>query len=249
MINLLRRVRQSIIGSNKAMNYLLYALGEFVLIVAGILMALQINNWNEENNSRHVERQLLLGLKEELVTNKKELGVTLFQHQRALRSLTQVIELFGQQNKPPPEVMDSLIQRTFQVAIYTFTPRTGQLKSMINTGNIIHLQNQSLAAELSNLQDFMIEVTETHQPVHKIWHDYVSPLYNQYIQWGTYHSSYLPGKRIQQDFEGFFNDQEIERWLPHAWLWTNNIVHEEKSLMDYFEGLIVTVEEELLRGT
>ena len=47
MITLLRKLRMLFIEQNKVRNYILYALGEIILIVLGILIALQINNWNQ----------------------------------------------------------------------------------------------------------------------------------------------------------------------------------------------------------
>jgi hypothetical protein len=48
MIKLLRKIRQNLISEGKMVKYLKYAIGEIVLVVIGILIALQINNWNEE---------------------------------------------------------------------------------------------------------------------------------------------------------------------------------------------------------
>ena len=50
----------------KARKYLLYAVGEIALVVIGILIALQINNWNENSIQRAEERRILVDLKEEV---------------------------------------------------------------------------------------------------------------------------------------------------------------------------------------
>ncbi len=47
MIKFFRRIRQQLLTENKISKYLLYAIGEIVLVVIGILIALQINNWNQ----------------------------------------------------------------------------------------------------------------------------------------------------------------------------------------------------------
>ena len=52
MINFFRRIRQKLLSENKFSKYLVYALGEIVLVVIGILIALQINNWNEESKAK-----------------------------------------------------------------------------------------------------------------------------------------------------------------------------------------------------
>lgn len=61
MIKFYRKIRQNLIMENKTSKYLKYAIGEIVLVVIGILMALQINNWNEQNNK---EAKIVNTLKE-----------------------------------------------------------------------------------------------------------------------------------------------------------------------------------------
>ena len=57
MIKFLEKIRHKLLIENKFSKYLLYAIGEIILVVIGILIALQIKNWNEENKERRVEKQ------------------------------------------------------------------------------------------------------------------------------------------------------------------------------------------------
>ena len=59
MINFLRKIRQHLITQNKVSKYLLYAVGEIILVVIGILIALQVNNWNIDQKEREVEIRYL----------------------------------------------------------------------------------------------------------------------------------------------------------------------------------------------
>ncbi len=62
MLTFLRKIRKSLIDSGSAQKYLFYAIGEIALVVIGILIALQINNWNEERKDREMEKKLILEL-------------------------------------------------------------------------------------------------------------------------------------------------------------------------------------------
>ena len=55
MIKFFRKIRQRLLTENKFSKYLIYAVGEIVLVMIGILLALQVNNWNE--NRKEIERQ------------------------------------------------------------------------------------------------------------------------------------------------------------------------------------------------
>lgn len=71
MIKFFRKIRQRLINENRISKYLLYAIGEIILVVIGILIALQINNWNENRKSAKQEN---LYLKRLLSENKEEIG-------------------------------------------------------------------------------------------------------------------------------------------------------------------------------
>ena len=69
MIKLFRKVRQKMLSQNKFSKYLLYAIGEIVLVVIGILIALQINTWNEDRKERQVELKILHEIANNLSTD------------------------------------------------------------------------------------------------------------------------------------------------------------------------------------
>lgn len=59
MIKFFRKIRQNLLSEGKTGKYLKYAIGEIILVVIGILIALQINNWNENrNNISQAEKHL-----------------------------------------------------------------------------------------------------------------------------------------------------------------------------------------------
>ena len=69
MLKFFRTIRQKLIMENKTAHYLKYAIGEIVLVVIGILIALQINNWNESRKERVKEKEILLALADNLENN------------------------------------------------------------------------------------------------------------------------------------------------------------------------------------
>jgi hypothetical protein len=66
MIGFFRRIRKKLADDNQFLKYSRYAVGEIVLVMIGILLALQVNNWNEERKTRQKERKILLELKDNL---------------------------------------------------------------------------------------------------------------------------------------------------------------------------------------
>jgi len=73
MIKFFRKIRQNLIMENKTSQYFKYAIGEIVLVVIGILIALQINTWNEERKDNNTAMYLLNSLLQDLENDIEEL--------------------------------------------------------------------------------------------------------------------------------------------------------------------------------
>jgi len=69
MIKFFRKIRQTLLSENKFSKYLLYAVGEIVLVVVGILLALQVNNWNIQKAETKLETKVLKEIKSNLESN------------------------------------------------------------------------------------------------------------------------------------------------------------------------------------
>ena len=70
MITLFRKIRSALLESGQSRKYLLYAIGEMILVIVGILIALQINNWNEYRKERGKEVEVLRSLAHNLESNR-----------------------------------------------------------------------------------------------------------------------------------------------------------------------------------
>ncbi len=73
MIKFFRHIRKSLLNEGKMSKYVKYAIGEIVLVVIGILVALQINNWNEANKTKQLETKILKEFHNNLTLDLKEI--------------------------------------------------------------------------------------------------------------------------------------------------------------------------------
>jgi hypothetical protein len=81
MIPFFRKIRKKMADDNKPLKYARYAIGEIILVVIGILIALQINNWNEERKNRIIENDTLSSLKEDLESALVQLNEKIAQNE------------------------------------------------------------------------------------------------------------------------------------------------------------------------
>ena len=75
MINFFRKTRKKLADDNKPLKYMRYAIGEIVLVVIGILIALSINNWNERVKNEQKEKDHLVNLLQELKLDELKLNI------------------------------------------------------------------------------------------------------------------------------------------------------------------------------
>lgn len=153
MIKFFRKIRQSLLMENKTSKYFKYAIGEIILVVIGILIALQINNWNESRKLENSKQKLMLALKNELVNNKNELDNYLLELHESNSKFNKVL-LYS--------VGDYAIQSDslkYYLSEMTYGRTLSLLNSVqeeaINSGKF-EMLSDSLKQNLSKLKDYTI---------------------------------------------------------------------------------------------
>ena len=86
MIKFFRGIRKKLISENMVNKYLLYAIGEIVLVVLGILIALQINNWNNERIAHNQMISFLIELKNDLQRDTTNFSRSISIYQQIIKS-------------------------------------------------------------------------------------------------------------------------------------------------------------------
>lgn len=150
-MQLFRNIRQNLLAQGRVARYLTYAVGEIVLVVVGILIALQINNWNELRKERNREDKFLMSLKADLMVDLESLDNAI-----ALRTAKVVcanLLLRPQEIDTRSEVRraDSLIAGL--LGWIRFVPRTNTLDELISTGNLNIIGNESIKTMLLALRE------------------------------------------------------------------------------------------------
>ena len=95
MITFFRRMRYDLMEKNKTRKYLKYAIGEIVLVVIGILIALQINNWNENRKNLIIENTLYSSIISDLKVDEEKLNI-LLDDKKAFQEL--LFQIFNESN-------------------------------------------------------------------------------------------------------------------------------------------------------
>ena len=161
-------MRQRLVSENKFSKYLLYAIGEIILVVIGILIALSINNWNENRKSRLLEQELLTQLQSEFISNLEQLDQKIALRDNMLLASFKLLDYIDTPEKRKEDSILKYIGRT--VTAPTFDPIVNDI---ISSGRIQLLQNTTLKEKLSRWTSEIIQVTEEEQ----VWLKYRSERY------------------------------------------------------------------------
>ena len=96
MIKFFRKIRHNLMSENKTGKYLKYAIGEIILVMIGILLALQVNNWNEKRIEREKIKAQYLSLITSLLEDKENLEAYLELQSFRVHSLDYVLDFIGE---------------------------------------------------------------------------------------------------------------------------------------------------------
>ncbi|PTM04717.1 MAG: hypothetical protein DA407_12835 [Bacteroidetes bacterium] len=163
MIKFFRHIRKSLLMENKTSKYFKYAIGEIILVVIGILIALQINNWNVEKNDNEYVSLMLKEIYYDLSDDYRIIYEGIEPRLRKMQLSINKIKEFMMNGKAPSDSIFMDYYKNMQIGI-SLTQRTGTFESL-KLGGLNKLKNDSLRTMLlefyeSDIHRFVIFITE-----------------------------------------------------------------------------------------
>lgn len=150
MIKFFNSIRQRLLKEGAVKKYGLYALGEIALVMIGILLALQVNNWNEGKKLLAIEKNYLLALKEEFELNKKELNKAINQNNSNLKYALKLSENMRHDKPMISEKEFSKLGFGVMNNEVQYRPSQGVMDEIISSGKLEIFKNVELRYALSS---------------------------------------------------------------------------------------------------
>ena len=209
MLTFLRKIRRSLIESSSGQKYLLYAIGEIALVVIGILIALQINNWNQTRIERIVEKKILTDLRQELMTNKQKVENQIDRRMAMKGPVDQYMQKLSEGNVNLDD-----FAKIHEVTFFTgrINPSYSVINSIISSGEIKLITDDSLKYLITDWPDQMgdfVEIEHTIFEGHRSFEEYFNMRYpskgNQIHGWSR--------TKRQNAFEQILKDVEYANRL------------------------------------
>lgn len=171
-------------NKNKTSKYFKYALGEIILVVIGILIALQINNWNENRINSNKETIVLANIHKEFKQNKKQLDSIVKTHLKVHKSGAKIIGLFPIKSKPKNEVLDSLsVYLWWSYGGTTFNPSQTSINALSSTSSFDIIKNEILRDLLISWNDLIIDYQEEELDARGYMRTQYDPFMAKHFHW------------------------------------------------------------------
>ena len=149
MIKFFRKIRLKLLKEGKAKRYLIYAFGEIVLVIVGILIALLINDWRNDLNIQKDEKKILESLDVEFSDAKVSISEFIQSSEDIIATNKQFLSYCVNINKDFEEsTFDSLLYNAAWNA--SLRLNQGVFKELLNTGNLSKISNSKLRVLLSS---------------------------------------------------------------------------------------------------
>jgi hypothetical protein len=238
MIPFFRKIRKKMADDNKPLKYMRYAIGEIVLVVIGILIALAINNWNEKRKIKEIEKQYLMSIKTSINLSQKELKRVIDDSIEISKSADTLFLLLAHDEFDLLEgrFLDSLLFNSGDYSIISLNDAS--IQEIYNTGSLDIFQDERIRKILSSWTERIHQIRKFEGES-----EYLSRRYNEYIinfidvsRFELRLNAVIPEKRQELLKDPLLRNHLGSIYSTHKYM--NQIYTAEKSILDSLRILI-----------
>jgi len=165
MIKFFRNIRRKLLDEGNLKRYLIYAFGEILLVMIGILLALQVNNWNEERKDRRLEKEYIARLKGEMLKNLEGSTNQILYSSFQVANVDKLLSALSVDTVySNPEPLAVAIEHVGWLNPVQYV--NDVWNELINNGNIRLLKNDSLRDNLTSYHSEVLVVLNNNEEWH-----------------------------------------------------------------------------------
>lgn len=212
------------------MGYLRYAIGEIILVMVGILLALQVNNWNEARKNAATEKEIVANLHEEFTQNLTVLNETTDVFNKSEQSCYQLMNLMNKDQKYLPQFnIDSFIY--WSIDFTSFNPSNNVLDEILQSGRLGLIKNKDLVSDLFDWERVEESLQNNYIIRQNFIEEQIMPYLNDNISLKNI-DKYSPMQwttptEFKSDYSMIFHDRKFENLID------NNLYHLAKLREEY----------------
>ena len=211
MIKFFRRIRFDLMEKNKTGKYFKYAIGEIILVVIGILIALQINNWNEKNNTIKKTHTYLNALNTEIESNNITIKRYIDSYHTDIKWASESLSQLHSEDAN--YFNDSLIENVIETGpIFKPNMIKSTFNDLINSGILEHLDDVDLKNRILVIEANIDRIYENYSNAKDVWDDYQLPYLMKHANvssnWDSISSIKIQKLPYKTKVDAFVNNKE-----------------------------------------
>ena len=246
MIKFFRKIRFDLMEKNKTGKYFKYAIGEIVLVVIGILIAIQLNEWRNDGINTKQKQKVLLALKAEFEANLTQLDKVYYYQTKTWNALKRTMNLIDSINYITDDgvFIETILDMKYE---YSYNPTNGALRSAVSSGDIHLIDSERLIELLFSWEDLVKDSFEESERQNKYASDSYA-LLDKHIQLKEVYKSKLyddKGSKHPSDFVGLFNDALFEDYTLRMGFNTHSYKKELEAIRKSNVEIIQSLDQEL----
>jgi hypothetical protein len=168
----LRKIRRDLIKEGNLKRYLAYAVGEVIIVVIGILLALYLNNWNQQRTEIKLELQYYQSIKNQLNEDLTTLYGEINYNQNFLNQFSFAKKLILLNDKSKADTLGKITLN--MVRFSDFRRKSNIYQTLVNSGEIVLINNNKITEKLQSLE-------ENYTYINRLEENHASIIFSQII--------------------------------------------------------------------
>ena len=238
MIKFFRKIRKKMLKENKFSKYLLYAIGEIVLVVIGILIALQLNIQNEIRKTRNLEIKTLKELRSDLLQNIVDIDVNIVKLEDCKKA-NEIVIYHMVNNLPYNDSLDLYFANLYPYI--TFSPIQTAF-NYLNQNGVKLLSNDSLRSSISDLYANKFSLYKVFEKTYLVEHhdNYVKPMFMAEFETFDLYESFKP-----RNYSQFIKNDDYKQIMTYTVENCDRFIAFQSSFKESAEDLIYQIDNEI----
>ena len=174
MIKFFRHIRKSLIEKNQMGKYFKYAIGEIILVMIGILLALQVNNWNNQRQEANKEQTILKNLRSDFKANIVEFNRIYNSCEGSYKSSIKLLEIIKGDNSINPVEVETLLSSIIN-DFYSLDLNSASIDEIKSSGSLNIIKDSELRKQLSNWSFIEADTEDDIQIYYNYMFDFLIP--------------------------------------------------------------------------
>lgn len=249
MLKFFRQIRQKLLQENRFSKYLLYAIGEIVLVVIGILIALQINNWNEQRKATIEEKEILENLYENLTLAGQQ-SESLIAQEKELKEL--LIGILGVDPKNWASERNQLSDSLFKKTVWDLQsnlPIVNAYFNLKNTNKLSLIKDKEINKRFSDFEFRLKKLNDALQDRLSVHQIRIDDVFEKDVNFLLLIKSNIPEINIsnesRNDYSKILSDQRVRNLLGMKLDFTQDVIDYREELDSSIKDLIALINVEL----